>query len=481
MDVFSRESAPAMLLGGGLALGLLASMWSYVRTLASRAMSYAIVQVRVEDGAAKALTGLCWERYKRSRFGDRRYSSFTDFVQPAGRNREVGYEEPGPVPLVFWNRWRPILISYLSDKGGTSVFTSVVHVSFIRGTFDIEKLVIEALALYNARRHAGSGTETRYALARQHGNRGRPQNGTGYNGQTGESRYAGAPKVTESVTKSPERRILGWESGDIGQPKSSDPYGALAYSDEVEAALADVRRWLASEEWYKQKRIPWRRGYIFSGFPGSGKSSAVRAIAQEHDLPIYSFDLSTFGNADFEDRWKMVLNGAPCIALFEDLDAVFDGRTNSTSTDDDPGLTFDAFLNTIGGVADASGVLVMITTNHPEKLDPAIGTFDKKTGVASRPGRIDRFVNVGFPDERCRRKIVARILSDYPDEIEALVTKTDGMSGAQVTELAAEAALTRYWADTPRKDESCLDCMKPCRTSSSPDCACVPETTLPGS
>jgi hypothetical protein len=459
VDFLNVQSLPAALMGGGLFIGIVAAFWSRIRLLAARVISFAIVSVRVEDGISRALVGLCWDpsRFRRSKYGDRLFSSRPDFVIPTGRVQEVGYEEPGGSPLVFWYGWRPLIIRCASDKNNDmNIGRGVIIVTFIRGTFDIEALMNEALKIYNDQRHTGSSSATRYFVSRMHGSRGQM-------GRFAHPQFGGVPggppqpveqkSSNDRVLAAPDKRILFWNRSDIGQPKTNDPFGALAYPPEVEDALADVRRWLASEAWYKSKRIPWRRGYLCCGSPGSGKTSLVRAVAQENDLPIYSFDLATFGNSEFEENWKIVLNCAPCIALFEDLDAVFDGRTNTTSTDDDAGLTFDCFLQTIGGVQDVSGVLVFVTTNHPEKLDPAVGVIDEATGMASRPGRLDRVIHIGLPDESCRRRIITRILSECYEEIENLVQKTTGLSGAQVTEAAAELALTRYWAERKSNEQ----------------------------
>ncbi|KAI3616458.1 mitochondrial chaperone bcs1 [Moniliophthora roreri] len=150
--------------------------------------------------------------------------------------------------------------------------------------------------------------------------------------------------------------------------------------------LADCKDFLASEEWYAERGIPFRRGYLLHGVPGSGKTSLIHSLAGELGLDIYVVSLSSKG----------------CILLLEDLDAAFTRSvsrdanstgapkesTASTAKDsennnDGSTLSLSGLLNSLDGVAAAEGRLLFATTNHIERLDPAL----------SRPGRMDVWVN----------------------------------------------------------------------------------------
>lgn len=168
------------------------------------------------------------------------------------------------------------------------------------------------------------------------------------------------------------------------------------------------------------------------------------------DLPVYTYDLTTYENAQLVTTWQDMLGAAPCIALFEDIDAVFRGRDNVTAGEDGDGVSFDCLLNLISGVSDSSGVFVIVTTNRIEFLDEALGKPDpEKGGMSTRPGRIDRAVEFPALSVEGREVIAKRILADCPDEIEWMVKAGAGTSGAQFEDMCARTALDRYWAKPP--------------------------------
>ncbi|KAG8680639.1 hypothetical protein FRC08_016131, partial [Ceratobasidium sp. 394] len=146
--------------------------------------------------------------------------------------------------------------------------------------------------------------------------------------------------------------------------------------------------------------IPFRRGYLLHGVPGSGKTSLIHALAGELGLDIYVASLSMKGMSDTTLTNLMGRVPQRCILLLEDLDAAFTRGTSrdakstgaptttttssKTDTKDDPNtLSLSGLLNSLDGVAAAEGRLLFATTNHIERLDPAL----------SRPGRMDVWVD----------------------------------------------------------------------------------------
>ncbi|KAK0215841.1 P-loop containing nucleoside triphosphate hydrolase protein [Armillaria nabsnona] len=168
--------------------------------------------------------------------------------------------------------------------------------------------------------------------------------------------------------------------------------------------LADCKDFLCSEEWYAERGIPFRRGYLLHGVPGSGKTSLIHSLAGELGLDIYVVSLSSKGMSDNTLTTLMGHVPSRCILLLEDLDAAFTrsvsrdsnstGAPTTTSTtagtsdtnttnNDGSTLSLSGLLNSLDGVAAAEGRLLFATTNHIERLDPAL----------SRPGRMDVWVN----------------------------------------------------------------------------------------
>ncbi|VEU20710.1 DEKNAAC101533 [Brettanomyces naardenensis] len=152
-----------------------------------------------------------------------------------------------------------------------------------------------------------------------------------------------------------------------------------------ELIVGDVKDFLKSGDWYDKRGIPYRRGYLLYGPPGSGKTSFIQALAGEFDYNIAIMNISEHNLTD--DRLAYLINNIPerTILLLEDIDAAFNQREQTNEQGYKSGVTFSGLLNALDGVASAEEVLTFMTTNHPEKLDPAL----------MRPGRIDLKVFLG--------------------------------------------------------------------------------------
>ena len=193
----------------------------------------------------------------------------------------------------------------------------------------------------------------------------------------------------------------------------------------------DFARFFDSRGLYEQYRIPWKRGVLLIGPPGNGKTQAVKALINETKqscLYVKSFN-ACYGTD--HDRIRQVFIQArkttPCIVVLEDLDSLIDNRNRSF------------FLNELDGFADNTGVVVLATTNHPERLDPAI---------LDRPSRFDRKYYFTLPSvvgrraylERCRKTMHEK-LSFSDKTLLKVVDTTEGFSFAYLKELCLSAMM----------------------------------------
>ncbi|KAJ3186504.1 hypothetical protein HDU85_007324 [Gaertneriomyces sp. JEL0708] len=192
-----------------------------------------------------------------------------------------------------------------------------------------------------------------------------------------------------------------------------------------ETLVQDVKEFIGSEKWYADRGIPYRRGYMFHGPPGTGKTSFVTALAGELKLNIYVMSLSNRGLTDENLLDLMINTPTRCILLLEDVDAAFLSRTGGPSTGSAaPSVSFSGLLNVIDGVAAQEGRVLCMTTNHLEKLDPAL----------IRPGRVDVKVLL---DRATQFQACELFVKFYPHSGEALAPGSPTIS-AQESEVLAQ-------------------------------------------
>ena len=195
----------------------------------------------------------------------------------------------------------------------------------------------------------------------------------------------------------------------IAEPRGRRPLASVILEGHRrETILNDVVSFLGSSRWYHDMGIPYRRGYLLHGPPGCGKSSLVLALAGELGMAICLVALSNRSVDD--DSLNALLNSAPkkCVVLLEDIDRAFSP---------DARVTMSGLLNSLDGVAAQEGRVIFMTTNHIDKLTPAL----------IRPGRVDVRVKVSyathqqvhamflrfFPKMKQEAEIFAHALRDY--------------------------------------------------------------------
>jgi cell division protease FtsH len=204
-------------------------------------------------------------------------------------------------------------------------------------------------------------------------------------------------------------------------------------------------------------KIP--RGVLLVGPPGTGKTLLARAVAGEAKVPFFTISGSDFvemfvgvGASRVRDMFEQAKKQAPCIIFIDEIDAV--GRHRGAGLGgghDEREQTLNQLLVEMDGFEGNEGVIVVAATNRPDVLDPAL----------LRPGRFDRQVVVGLPDVRGREQILTVHLRKIPmaDDVKPMIIArgTPGFSGADLANLANEAALFAARANKPLVDMQDLE------------------------
>lgn len=185
--------------------------------------------------------------------------------------------------------------------------------------------------------------------------------------------------------KKVEIYIAGYDYWQSVDERDTRPLSTIFLPDgTAESVVADVRQFLDSKTWYTNRGIPYRRGYLFHGTPGSGKTSLICALAGHFRMNLYILNIASCNASD--DNVMSLLSRVPArsIVLLEDIDSAFSQRQKSEDVRNR--LTFSGLLNALDGAASKEGTLVFMTTNHPDRLDEAL----------VRPGRADVHVSFTF-------------------------------------------------------------------------------------
>lgn len=202
---------------------------------------------------------------------------------------------------------------------------------------------------------------------------------------------------------------FGSEWRPFGQPRHKRSLESVVLAPQIkEDLVVDLEKFIKTRDWYADRGVPYRRGYLLYGPPGSGKTSFIQAIAGHLNYNLCILNLAELTLTD--DRLNHLMNSIPprSILVLEDIDSAFDEKRKK-SNDFGTGVTFSGLLNALDGVTSAEERIIFMTTNHPERLDPAL----------VRPGRIDyKALLDNVTPEQAR----AMFLRFYPGE-EDLATK----------------------------------------------------------
>ena len=221
-------------------------------------------------------------------------------------------------------------------------------------------------------------------------------------------------------------------------------FADVAGIDEAKDELAEVVDFLRDPDKYRKLGAHIPRGVLLTGSPGTGKTLLARAVAGEAGVPFFSMSASEFvemivgvGASRVRDLFAQAKAAAPSIIFIDEIDAI--GRSRSSGAysgaNDEREQTLNQILTEMDGFDASTGVIVLAATNRPDVLDSAL----------LRPGRFDRRVPVQAPDKGGREQILRVHTRDVPlapdVDLDAIAATTAGMVGADLANLANEAAL----------------------------------------
>ncbi|XP_013777802.1 mitochondrial chaperone BCS1-like [Limulus polyphemus] len=204
---------------------------------------------------------------------------------------------------------------------------------------------------------------------------------------------------------------VGSEWRQFGHPRKRRPLTSVILDNGIsERIYSDVNEFIKGPQWYTERGIPYRRGYLLYGPPGCGKSSFITALAGELEYSICVLNLSERGLSD--DRLNHLMSVAPqqSLILLEDIDAAFVSREDNAKLkvayEGLNRVTFSGLLNMLDGVASAEARILFMTTNYLERLDPAL----------IRPGRVDMKEYIGYASGRQLKHMYQRFYPEQPEE-----------------------------------------------------------------
>ena len=221
-----------------------------------------------------------------------------------------------------------------------------------------------------------------------------------------------------------------WDQGIV---RPSRYLNTVALNSEVKTDLvADITTFFApkTNQYYVDRGMQWRRGYLFYGAPGCGKTSFAAALAGHFNLNIYVVSLSSDSLNDDHLQSLFEQLPGPCVVLLEDIDSAGIGRGNmrehkskkprktqeqafkglgeATFHDDEVprGITLSGLLNVLDGIFSGEGFVTIMTSNSPNSLDTAL----------VRPGRVDKKVHFDYATKEIATQLFERICEHSPGE-----------------------------------------------------------------
>lgn len=201
--------------------------------------------------------------------------------------------------------------------------------------------------------------------------------------------------------------------------------------DLKEQIREDFDSFFAARETYERYGIPWKRGVLLFGPPGNGKTHCIKALVNRLGVPcLYVRTFAVEYGTEYQSIAAVFARAretAPCLLVLEDLDSILSDSNRSF------------FLNELDGFSSNSGLLIVATTNHPERLDPAL---------LERPSRFDRKYTFNLPDHASRKEYLMTFSSGLESSLhldseaaDGLANLTENFSFAYLKELFLSAMM----------------------------------------
>jgi AFG3 family protein len=228
--------------------------------------------------------------------------------------------------------------------------------------------------------------------------------------------------------------------------KPTTKFQDVAGLDEAKVEIAEFVDFLKNPEKFKKMGAKIPRGALLCGPPGTGKTLLAKAVAGEADVPFFSVSGSEFvevyvglGAQKVRNLFKKARKQAPSIIFIDEIDAVGKKRSSNPNGNEERDQTLNQLLVEMDGFATDSNVIVFAATNRKELLDPAL----------TRPGRLDRQIDISLPDIEGRKQIFMvhlkplklhadKSIDEYANRLACL---TPGYSGADIANLCNESAI----------------------------------------
>lgn len=441
---------------GGAIIGTLVTFWNTIKSVAWKLCTIVLKKVDLDGQLDVEFLNYARENFKYIYLHDRKYLTLSYWTKANRRHELTAWESFENSSILFFKGRIPFYFSKSSkvEKTKDSPDETKVNttVYYLRGTLNIEEIIKKSVERKNNinKQHLirTENDHSRFYLKYVPGNISNEKYDVSYD-------FHSSARVAISHNVD--------ELGFFSDRKSLD---RLVLTNENREIIELTTLWKNNKDWYTNRDIPipWKLGLLLTGVPGSGKTSTARAIAEHLNIPIFVYRLGMLNDEEFMDEWSKMQAHTPCMALMEDFDNVFHGRTNIAAADsfldaiplinkkDDKDsdevikkgrgrrLTFDNFLNTLDGVERYEGVLTIITTNCIDKVDEAL---------INRPGRIDHVVEFTYLTEENKLVMIDKICVGMPAArsaaLEYVRSTSEPLTPAQLQQKCIELCLHEFY------------------------------------